>query len=369
MVEFVPSFLYTPTFLLCTAILTLYYCNNLSSGVTFQKKGTYGVMMLYAVFMIILMGSRPINGRLFGDTPTYAAIFDMLTNTSVSTIEIGDGEWVWHIFTWVCAQMMEVNTYFTIVAFFYIIPLVIACRRLSPSNPAVMLLFAMSAYSFFSYGTNGIRNGMACSFIILALSFMNDGNTRGKVIAVFLAFLAFFCHKSTALPSLCMIVCLYHKNTKNAIFFWIASIGISLVAGGAVENFFSGLGFDDRMTDYGSANIDAELFSSTGFRWDFLLYSAMPIVLGYYIVFKRSIKHDMYSYLLNSYILCNAFWVMMIRASYSNRFAYLSWFLYPIVLAYPLLNFQVFKTKNNQKVAMILMAHSVFTIFMSLIGK
>ena len=73
----------------------------------------------------------------------------------------------------------------------------------------------------------------------------------------------------------------------------------------------------------------------------------------------------MYSYLLNSYILCNSFWVMMIRASYSNRFAYLSWFLYPVVLAYPLLKFPVFETNNKQKVALILLAHTAFTIIMS----
>ena len=146
----------------------------------------------------------------------------------------------------------------------------------------------------------------------------------------------------------------------------ILSIGISLVAGNQVEAFFTGLGFDDRMSTYGSANVDASLFSSTGFRWDFLLYSAMPILLGWYIVFKRGIVCEKYSYLLNTYILCNSFWIMMIRASYSNRFAYLSWFLYPIVLAYPLLSFKVFQEQNNHKVALILVAHTTFTVIMSL---
>ena len=41
--------------------------------------------------------------------------------------------------------------------------------------------------------------------------------------------------------------------------FWVASIFISLVAGGAVESFFTGLGFDGRMQDYSSQNIDASI--------------------------------------------------------------------------------------------------------------
>ena len=105
-------------------------------------------------------------------------------------------------------------------------------------------------------------------------------------------------------------------------YFWVASIGISLVIGGAVSNFFAGLGFDDRMSSYISGQEDEELmesFSNIGFRWDFLLYSVMPIWLGYYLVFKRKIYNSTYMLLLGTYVYSNAFWVMIIRSSFSNR--------------------------------------------------
>lgn len=363
MIEILPAKLYHPIFLILSAILTIYYYSQLQQGIGLNnKKRGYGIMLFYAIAFIIVVGLRPVSGFYFGDTGNYAVGFEHLQGTPFFDVE---DERIFHYLTWFCAQTVDVHVYFLIVEILYIVPVLIACKKISPTNPEVMMLFFMTAFSFFSYGTNGIRNGMACSLVILAIAYASDKRLIGKIIAALLVFIAYGCHKSTVLPIASMIVCLFFKNTRLIIYFWILSIGISLVAGGSVEAFFTSLGFDDRMSEYSSSNVDESLFSSTGFRWDFLLYSAMPIILGWYAIFKRGIVSEKYSYLLNIYILCNAFWVMMIRASYSNRFAYLSWFIYPIVLAYPLLNFKVFKKGNNQKVALILIAHTAFTIIMS----
>lgn len=361
----IPAHLYRPIYICISIALTIFYYLQLDKGYGLNnKKRGYGIILFYAIAFIFFVGLRPISGYYFGDTSNYARIFYILQGSSLLEKE---DEWIFDYITWWCAQNMNVHFYFLIIEILYIIPVLIACKKICPNNPAVMMLFFMTSFSFFSYGTNGIRNGMACSLVILAIAYASDKTIRGIIIAALLAFVAFGCHKSTMLPIASMVVCLFFKNTKLLIYFWILSIGISLVAGSQVEAFFTGLGFDDRMSTYGSDNVDASLFSSTGFRWDFLLYSAMPILLGWYIVFKRGIVCEKYSYLLNTYILCNSFWIMMIRASYSNRFAYLSWFLYPIVLAYPLLSFKVFQEQNNHKVALILAAHTSFTVIMSLL--
>lgn len=367
MIELLPASLYYPVYMTISICLSLLYFGQLSRPglYDYEKKRQYGIMFIYAILFIIVVGLRPISGHYFGDTGNYARVYNMMSGAPLGDL-MDEGEWIFNGFMWYCAQIIPVQYFFLIIEFLYVIPLVIACKKLAPNNADVLLLFCMTAFSFFTYGTNGIRNGMACSLIILALAYVADNNLRGKFIAAILAFVAFGCHKSTALPILCMVVCLYFRNTKNVIYFWVFSIFISLIAGGAVESFFTSLGFDDRMSEYSSTNTDASLFSHTGFRWDFLLYSLMPIWLGWYIIVKRRVRNDVYSYLLNTYILCNAFWVMMIRAAYSNRFAYLSWFLYPIVLAYPLLRFQVFNSGNNKKVALILLSHTTFTLLLSL---
>lgn len=186
------------------------------------------------------------------------------------------------------------------------------------------------------------------------------------IIAALLAFVAINIHRTTILPIGMMVASLWCvKPFKTAYTFWILSILISLVAGGTVTAFFSTLGFDDRLS-YLSNEVDEGMFSHTGFRWDFLLYSMMPIVLGYYVVIKRGIQDKTYLMLLNTYTLSNAFWVMVIRANYSNRFAYLSWFMYPIVLAYPLLKLDIWGKEQGKRLNQIMLAHIGFTWFMSI---
>ena len=364
--EIIPAHLYCPIYICISIVLTIFYYLRLNKGYGLNyNKRKYGIILFYAIAFIFFVGLRPINGYYFGDTIMYAHRFHMLRGEPIPQNE---SEWLFERFTWWCAQNIDIHSYFLLIEILYILPVLIACKKICPNNPDVVMLFFMTSFSFFTYSTNGIRNGMACSLVILAIAYACDKKKRKILISLLLAFFAYGCHKSTALPIVCMIVCLFFKNTKLLIYFWILSIGISLVAGSQVETFFTGLGFDDRMSGYSSDNIDESLFSYTGFRWDFLIYSAMPILLGWYIVFKRNIVCEKYSYLLNTYILCNSFWIMMIRASFSNRFAYLSWFIYPIVLAYPLLSFKVFEENNNNKVALILMAHTAFTVLMLLLS-
>lgn len=109
-------------------------------------------------------------------------------------------------------------------------------------------------------------------------------------------------------------------------------------------------------------------FANTGFRLDFLLYSAVPVIMVWYLTIKRNFNDFTYNIIANTYILANSFWIIVIRAAYTNRFAYLSWFLYPIVIVYPLVRMKVWENQN-QKVAWILMAYVGFTVTMFLLGK
>lgn len=108
-------------------------------------------------------------------------------------------------------------------------------------------------------------------------------------------------------------------------------------------------------------------FAYIGFRWDFLLYSAAPILLVWYLTIKHDFKDKMFNLIANTYILSNAFWIMVIRAAFSNRFASLSWFLYPLVLAYPLLRFKIWEDQDR-KFGLILLAYASFTFLMYIRG-
>ncbi|MBN1184997.1 MAG: hypothetical protein JXB49_22115, partial [Bacteroidales bacterium] len=51
----------------------------------------------------------------------------------------------------------------------------------------------------------------------------------------------------------------------------------------------------------------------------------------------------LYVQIFNIYVAANAFWILVIRAAFSNRFAYLSWFLMGIVVFYPFFKRRFFR--------------------------
>lgn len=359
---------YYPIFLhvvLIGTFIQYILCINMSDYKLLQVQKSAIVVLFFSLLFIIIIGFRPISGFYFGDTSNYAHSY-YLYQDGITMYDPDASEWFFQWLMYSCAKVMDVQRFFLIIEMGYILPMLWACNRLMRNNITLAMLFCFGAFSFFTYGVNGIRNGFACSLVLLAFSFI-QGKRIELFIAVLLCVLAYNIHHSTVLPILCMVFSLFYKNTKAVYFFWIVSIFISVVAGGFVESFFAGLGFDDRLEQYLQGTDDDDLFSHTGFRWDFLLYSAMPILLGYYIIFKRRVYDQTYLLLLHTYILSNAFWVMLIRASYSNRFAYLSWFIYPFVLAYPLLKLPIWKDQGN-KVGLILMAHVLFTYLMWIRG-
>lgn len=367
---------YYPVFLFIVFTFTIVQFLYLDARNTYSllnKQKSQIWMILFLFSFIWLVGLRPITSLGgFGDTINYAWNYSHMTiSNRVPTWHDG-GEWFFNWIMYRCSKTMEVKYFFLIIEIIYIIPVYLACRRLIKQNSTILMLFCLGAYSFFSYSVNGIRNGAACSLIILAITYI-QGNLVNKIVCFLLCISAYFIHHSTALPILAMWFTYLFPRPKPMFYFWILSIFISYYFGDPISNYISSLGFDERMTSYitgAQMEETMEIFSHTGFRWDFLIYSAMPVMLGWYLLFKRRIKVDLnYTLLLGTYIYSNAFWLMVIRASYSNRFAYLSWFIYPLVLAYPLLKFPIWKKKQGLRTGLILLAHFGFTFFMWIIGK
>ena len=365
----IPASLYHPIFLYIVLMLTFVACCRtypMSYKVINRPRSWVTIIppLLLCLILAIFIGGRPISVQYFGDVYTYAHSFHLMK--SGIAIPGDEGEWVWNQFMYFCAHRMDVSQYLTIICLGYFGFTLWACQRFAPNNVWIMVLFNLAAFSFFTYGTNGIRNGLASAITLVAISYLVT-NKRNLVMACTLAFIAVNIHRSTSLPLLMAFASSFCiRSFKVAYTFWVLSILISLVAGSAVTSLFAGLGYDDRVS-YLQADASSEVFSHTGFRWDFLLYSMMPIVLGYYIVMRRGIRNAAYEFLLNTYTLSNAFWVMVIRANYSNRFAYLSWFMYPIVLAYPLLKMNVWDKRQGEALSLIMFMHAAFTWFMSTI--
>jgi len=376
MLEFAPYYFFIYWFIVL--LMTVSVFNRLQSKQNYAviyTNDNYNSIILFCVFFVLFFGLRPVSD-LFGDTVMYNArygvmqvygIYDLGSkgDGSIEVSETAGSDWLFYTVMFICAKVMSVHLFFTIVMYFYIVMMFLGCRKLDYRHGATIMLFCIGAFSFYGYSINGIRNGVACSFLILALAKFCKGE---KLWPVILSFIAVGCHKSAALPIACLLLTYYVKKPRFMYMIWVGSIGLSLLIGGYLSNLLTLLGFDDRLAQNlqsGADVVDSWGFEIEGrFRWDFLLYSFIPILLGWYVIFKRKVYNNTYLMLLGTYMYANAFWVILIRTLFSNRFAYLSWFLYPIVLAYPLLNFPVFKSQHSKKTAWILLTHFALTTFL-----
>lgn len=381
MEELAPFYFFIYWFFVMLITISKYYSLRSQKGYTvISLRDNYTPLILFSVFYILFFGLRPAS-PIFGDSYIYRSTYEVMQRYGVYSLHIDNSgsvdvsnnagsDWIFYSVMFLCAQVMSVNFFFVIVMFFYITMMYQGCRKLDYKHGATLMLFCLGAFSFYGYSVNGLRNGIACSFIILALARFCRGENLWPAI---LAFIALGCHKSVALPIACALFTYYVRKPRYMYIVWGCSIIVSLVVGGYLSNMLTLLGFDERLAQ--NLQSGADVVDSWGvemenrFRWDFLLYSSIPILLGWYTIFKRKVYNNTYLILLGTYMYANAFWVVLIRSLFSNRFAYLSWFLYPIVLAYPLLNLPVFRKQHSKKTAWILLAHFGFTTIMWLFGR
>lgn len=330
-----------------------------SPGDTYKESGS-GLMLPLILCTVITLwiGLRPVSGA-FGDTVNYALGYSNLDphNIKMNWSE----EWIWQWLMNGCKAIgLSVNSFFLIVAVGYVYSALLAVYRFMPSDPMLGVVFLLCSLMFFPFAVNGLRNGLACHMVLLGASLLFDDKWLwGSLVCL----IAFGIHRSVLLPITAVFVGLFlMRDVRYAIIFWGLSILVSLVIGDAISGFFSSLGFDDRMTQYISIDNMSE-FSREGFRWDFLLYSAVPVVMAWYVCIYKNCSDNWYNVLCVTYLLCNAFWIMVIRSAFSNRFAYLSWFLYPVIIAYPLVN-RKFRDDQDRFTGWILLAYASFSVFM-----
>lgn len=341
-------------FILFTVLCCVAFKKDLFGGTSFQILG-----WLFFLFVIFYIGLRPISGYYFGDMGTYARNFQSMQESGI-LVAIGTRELLFSWYVYSCSSFMNVNNWFLLTAALYVGMMALAFRLVHKNYAYIAFLMCVASFSFWSYGTNGIQNGLATSMVLLGMACCKK---KWLMAALFL--LAFGVHHSTLIPIAAFVVTFfYNKPLSYLIIYMLASV-LSAVMGGWWENFFANLGLmqDDRIAQYLLEAPDEDMFSHTGFRLDFFLYSLWPIAMGAYYIFKKKYRDPFYLRLFNTYIMANAFWVLVIRANFSNRIAYLSWFMMSWVIIYPLLK-EGFLARQNAVIARTLLCYFAFTYLM-----
>lgn len=316
-------YLFVMTMLTWSVLASKHFEVNLSAK---AKAISEKKAIILTAFMILFIGFRPIS-YVFGDMPSYAYA---MTNHKFEYVETTfSGNYVFtNLMTFLSSHGAGEQVPIVLLAVINFIAAFFAFKKLFPQNFYFSMLVFFSAFATYGGAVNGLKAGCAYSLFMVALAYRENW----KICALFL-FLSFGFHHSMELPIIAFVVCLFIKKTKYYYILWMICLILAAAHVTYFQTFFSDF-VDEKNAGYLITDEDSFV---KGFRPDFILYSAIPLIVGYYAVFKKKIQSESYKFLLHLYILINSMWMLVMYASFTNRIAGLSWGMYPVVLIYPFL--------------------------------
>ena len=358
-------------YILVLLLVVAYYFISINKNAQQVLRGNNtNIVLLFIICLVVVLiiGFRPASREILSDTYGYTRAF---LSTSPDDKVFDDGqrgnEWLFRATMIFCRNFTTEQGWLVFIALVYILCAMLAAIILFKNNSYGAMLAFFSGFSTYAYGVNTMRHGMAASILLFAIALCLKSNLRNYVIAAFIAILATKVHNSVTLSIIAFVCAYFYHNLKFGIFVWLGSIIIFLVAGGFISAFMSSLDVDSRLSSYIENSYEYARYNKTGFRLDFVVYSCMPIILGWYVIIKRKLKNRVYEILLCSYIYANSLWITLMTAAHADRFAYLSWYLYPFVMAYPCFAIDVWGVRQGRNGSMIILAMCIFSEFMHFI--
>ena len=364
MLNFIPASLYHSVYLIFITLITIgvYTQYQNRNGLReFKHTPTDTIGIALVLFMVLFIGLRPASGRYFGDMGGYVNWYTLLLEGTPFHFEWNAENILFeNLFAWWGSERLGYTSFFVCIAAIYFGAAYLGIRKLFPNHRLTAYLVFLAAFSTFSYSTNGIKAGAAASLFILAMGYRENLKICIPIILISWGF-----HHSMVMVVAGFVLTLFLKNPKWYFYGWVFCFLMAALHITFFQYFFSGFtsehGANYLLTDGGQHG------GKGGFRIDFILYSAMPVLVGWYAVFKKKMRlSPLYKDLLNLYLALNGIWMLCMYANYTNRIAYLSWFLYPIVLIYPYLQEQWGKSRYKT-FGLVMLGHLGFTLFMNII--
>lgn len=324
-----------------------------------QKSSTGAELLLVAV-MTLFIGLRPISD-VFVDMSAYNFNYQRLQDSAFFFTWETDNKIFDNFFNWWGCSGFDLHLFFLIMAAIYFGGGYIGIKRLFREYAMIAYVVFLGAFSTFSYSTNGIKAGAATSLFIMALGYMGK-----KTLCVALMLLSLGFHHSMIMPIAAFVLTIFFKNPKWYYYGWFACFLLAVFHVTYFQFLFGGMA-DEQGASYLMAT-EATSEAHIGFRPDFVLYSAVPVWIGYQIEMRRDIKlSNTYHTLMHFYLATNAIWMLCMYAEFNNRIAYLSWFVYPIVIIFPFLDDKNTDPHRFIKMRKVVVYHLGFTMFMTFI--
>lgn len=349
--------LYIVIFHIIVVIATITLLTTYNSGINTETPNEKNKGLFLAVFLSLFIGFRPID-IAFVDMVGYAGRYDWLSSAKFDYALDTNNIIFDNLILYAAKNGYAKELFFLLMTSIYYLISFWGIKRIFKEHSLAAYIVWLGSFSTFSYGVNGIKAGAAAALFILALSFYDK-----KLYAAIFSLVSLGFHHSMLVCIIAYLCVCFCNKSKYYFAFWVLCLIISGLHITYFQMLFGGMS-DDGGASYLLKTEGDGFGGKGGFRIDFILYSALPIAIGYIALFKKKLQSKEYSILYNYYLLTNGVWMLCMYASFTNRIAYLSWFVYPIILVYPLLKMH-WGADKNQLFKYVTIFNLCFTLVMA----
>ena len=327
-------------------IIFVLYFSLRSSNKYHLTKVSSVLILVFVLIAIYTIAYYP--EELTYDKPRY-------TNMYNNVLKYGEHEFRdpgWIAYNKICVYLFgeNIDYFYLLTAAIYVGTFFwIGFLLFSKDTMGYFVVMTVGCLGFMNYGTNVIRAGTALSIVLIAVSLKSR-----LIFKLLFLVIAFSFQKSVIIPVVAYLGARYLKPVWGALALWVICLLLS-IANLDIGPLFESFGFvDERVVKYANTINSLGGHYEKSFRWDFLIYSFAPILIAQYFIVNKKILDKFYLQLVKTYILANAVWLLAIRMAYTDRLAYLSWFLIPLVTLYPVLKYPN-KFMHPQRIVVSLM--------------
>ena len=328
--------------------------NSVGIRTVYKKPSSF--MYILLILLIVYLGTSTGTDRF-----RYALHYQQYVQ-SLQWEDSDKGYTGWKALNYMLSRFISSSAvFFLIISSVYVLVNFWFCKKMS-INYHILFIMVISCMGFRSYGVNTIKAGLGLSIALIAIAQYYENKKK----SLFFSVISILIHSSCVIPLLAFWTTGFFKKIKLNYFYllWIICVVLSIVMGDFFK-FFLGSYLEDEDLAGADYFLAEESHYQMGFRYDFLIYSLIPILWGWLLRNKRKYENERWLQLYKTYILVNAFWVLVITMEFTDRVAYLSWFLIPYITLLPLLDKNNYQARERKKyIQLIMLLFGTFSIFM-----
>lgn len=313
--------------------------------------------VILVICLIFFIGFRPLS-YVFVDMMNYNDYYNVLqAGKDNFQLSRNNENYIFsNLFNFFAANSFDVYAFFLCMAAIYFFCIFWAVKRIFPNDCFYSLVIYLGALSTFSYATNGLKAGAAASIFLLCFAYY-----KKPLLVILFSLISLGFHHSMTLPIVGFVSAYIIRNPKWFFIFWILCLVISSLQINGLTTLLSQF-TDEGGQEYLLGEGLEDWGGKTGFRWDFILYSLPPILIGFWSIYRHGVIDRLFQILLCSYLFVNGIWLVCMYVPFNNRIAYLSWFMLPIVSIYPFFKLKL-ETRQYIQLNYIVSMFLGFTIF------